>query len=322
MRGILAAVIAAWAHSALGDSCVWYSHDDSIRQVQASSNQVTRVIPLRQPHRLVMNAEDCGVWTLDKHDRRILRFDAQGNLEREIRVRTLDPRLDEVERLHLDPYDGSLWVTDDRRIFHLSASGELLGSFPAPAEIRRLRVALDQTLWVLGKRELWRFDAKGTLLAAYTLGRHLAGDARYFALDNIGGLIWLADDNDLAQLKLSDPAAEPPLRIRLQHHITGLALDQVTGNVWVAQKDSLLAFSRSGALGHRVDLDALNIRKPEKLGFDPASRSLWAGAERSVSRFTATGQFVVRFDARDGDEALGVPAFKVQPTLTLIRPPR
>ena len=313
-------LLAAFGAHAHAESCIWYSHDDSIRQVQTSTNLVTRVVALKQPHRLVMNAEDCGVWTLDKHDRRILRFSAEGALELQIRVRDLHPRLDEVEQLHLDPYDQSLWVSDDRRVFHLSASGQLLGSFGAPGEIRRLRIGLDQTLWVLGKRELWRFGANGTLLASYALGRHLAGDARYFAIDNVGGLIWLGDEHELAQLKLANPA-EAPLRLRLAHHITGFTLDPFTGNVWVAQKEALLAFSRAGSLAFSVDLGALGIRKPEKLAFDPVSRSLWAGAEKSVSRLTDTGQFIARFSAKDGDEALGTPAFRVGPTLTLIRPP-
>jgi len=314
-------LLAGVAAPAFADSCVWFSHDDSIRQVQTSSNQVTRIVPLRNPHRLLMNAEDCGVWALDKHEHRILRFSTDGAIEREIRVRDLDPRLDEAERLHLDPYDASLWVTDDRRIFRISDLGELLGSFDVPGEIRRLRVGLDQTLWMLGKRDLWHFDSAGNRLATYALGRHLAGNARYFVIDNVGGLIWLADDKEIARLELSNPAGEQPLRIRLQHHITGFTLDPFTGNVWVAQKESLLAFSRAGSLAYSVDLEVLNIRKPEKLGFDPVSRSIWVGAEKSVSRFSDSGQFVVHFSAKDGDEALGVPTFKVQPSLTLIRPP-
>jgi hypothetical protein len=316
---LLAGVVAA---PAVADSCIWFSHDDSIRQVQTSTNQVTQVVQLRNPHRLLMNAEDCGVWTLDRQDRRILRFSPQGELEREIRVRDLDPKLDEVEQLHLDSYDGSLWVTNGRRIIHVSASGERLGSVSAPSEIQQVQLALDQTLWVLGKHDLWHFDTAGKRFATYSLGHHLAGDARYFAIDNIGGQIWLADDNELTRLKLSGPVEQPPLRVQMRRDIMGFTLDPYSGNVWIAQRESLLVFSRAGSLAFSVDLNALNIRTPEKLGFDPVSRSIWAGAEKSISRFTDTGQFVIRFSAKDGDEALGVPAFKVRPTLTLIRPPQ
>jgi PKD repeat protein len=321
LRGFLFALLAAAGPSVHADSCIWYADDDSIRQVQTSTNQVTRVVPLRNPHRLVMNGQDCGVWTLDKHDRKILRFDAEGRLERLIPVRALDAGLDEVERLHVDPYDGSLWVSDDRRIVHLSAEGNLLRSFRAPGEVRRMHVALDQTLWVLGRRELWHFDAQGTLLARHYLGQHLAGDARHFAIDGVGGAIWIVDDDDLVHLKLSAPG-EQVVKLRLRHGVDGFALDPLTGNVWVAQRDLLRGFSRAGAPLYTVDLEALGIRRPEKLAFDPVGRALWLGAERSVTRFTDTGQFVVRLRARDGDEALGVPAFKVQPLLTLVRPPQ
>jgi hypothetical protein len=111
-------------------------------------------------------------------------------------------------------------------------------------------------------------------------------------------------------------------KLRLRHGVDGFALDPVSGNVWVAQRDLLLGFSRAGTALYTVDLEALGIRRPEKLAFDPVGRALWVGAERSVTRFTDTGQFVVRLKARDGDEALGVPAFKVQPVLTLVRPPQ
>ena len=323
------ATLARWALALLpgflslqsgANSCVWYADDDTIRQVETSSNEVTRVVPLRHSRWLVMNATDCGVWTLDQHDRRLLRYDAEGALALEIRVRDLDRRLREVEQLQLDPYDGSLWVADERRLYHVASSGQLLGSFTAPGEVRRLRVALDQSLWVLGKRELWHFDAQGALLASYPLARHLAADARHLTVDSLGGVVWLADEDDLAQLKLADPH-EPPLRIRLRHKITGFALDPLTGNVWVAQKKTLLAYTRAGQPLHAIDLEPLGVREPEKLAFDPVSRSLWVGAERTVARFSDTGQLVVRFPAKDGDEALGVPAFTVEPTLTLVRPP-
>jgi glucodextranase-like protein len=307
--------------AALADSCVWYADDDSIRQVQSGTNLVAAVVPLKHPNRLLMNAEDCGVWALNKEDRRLLRYAADGSLEREINVRSLDPRLDEIELAQIDPYDGSLWVGDERRVYHISSAGQLLGSFAVPAEVRRLRVALDQSLWLLGRRDLWHFDNQGVLLAGYALARHLADDARHFEVDSVGGLIWLADEDELARLKLSSPT-DPPVRMRLASPIRGFALDPLSGNVWVGQASSLVAFDREGLLAHTTNLDGLGIRKPEKLAFDPVSRSLWLGAERSVARFTDAGEFVIRFAARDGDEALGVPALRVLPSLVLVRPPQ
>lgn len=196
----LALLLGGFSLQSTADSCIWYADKDTIRQVETSTNQNTRTVPLKNPYRLVMNAADCGVWALDKGEdnRRLLRYNAEGVLEREIRVRSLEPRLDTVERFHIDPYDGSLWIADERRLAHVSPSGQFLGSFTAPGEVRGMAVALDQSLWVLGKRELWRFDAQGTLLASHTLGPHLASDGRDFAVDSVGGLIWLADEDEFA----------------------------------------------------------------------------------------------------------------------------
>ena len=157
-------LLGAVSVNAMADSCIWYADDDTIRQVQTSTNQITHVIPLRNPQRLIMNATDCGVWVLDKNNSKLLRYSADGVLEREIRVRNLDARLDEVDLLHVDPYDGSLWITDDRRIDHVTPTGQLITSFSAPGDVRRMQVALDRSLWALGKRDLWHFDPSGKLL--------------------------------------------------------------------------------------------------------------------------------------------------------------
>lgn len=159
------------------------------------------------------------------------------------------------------------------------------------------------------------------MLASYTLGRPLAVDARYFALDSLGGAAWLADEIELVRLSLADPS-QPPMRMRLPGHVTGLALNPLSGTVWVAQKETLLSFSRAGALLYSVDLEALGLRKPKSLAFDPVSRSLWVRTEKSVSRFSDSGQLEATFTADDHDEALGVPAFKVTPTLSVVRPPQ
>ncbi len=307
--------------TALADSCVWISDEDSIRQVQASANQVTVVVPSRGVSRLIMNAGDCGVWAFNKDEQRLRRYAADGTLELDIGVQSLDSRIDEIEDVQLDPYDESLWLADERRFSHISSAGQLLSSFPAPGEVRQFRVALDQSLWLLGERRLWHFDKQGTPLAKFALADDLAGDARHFAVDSLGGLIWVAGDDELAQLPLSNPSA-PAVRLRVPRSITGLALDPLSGKVWIGQKESLLAYAREGTLAHSIDLSALRLRKPDRLAFDPASRSLWVGAERSVARFTDAGQLVARLAARDGDEALGVPTFRVDPTLVIVRPPQ
>jgi hypothetical protein len=318
----LASICCALASaSALASSCIWFADDDSIHQVQSDTNQVSLTISLLDPSRLVMSAGDCGVWAVFKHDRRLLHFDAGGAPLQDLRIGQIDPRLGDIDALQVDPFDDSLWLNDGQRVSHLSSNGQLIGGFSAPGSVRGLRVAQDQSLWLLGRHDLWHFDSQGALIAAYPLSRHLSSDARFFALDSIRGVIWLADDDELSQLQLASPTA-PPFRFSFPDRTTGFALDPLKGQVWVSLPNELRTYGTDGTLIRSVDLRPLGIRNPQKLSFDPASRSLWTGAERSVARFGDDGTFIIRFPARDGDEALGVPAFKAEPTLSLVRPPQ
>src|SRR5437879_4809594 len=121
--------------TAFADSCVWVSDEDSIRQVQASTDQVTVVVPSGGVSRLIMNAGDCSVWAFNKDARRLRRYAADGTLELDIEVRSLDSRIDEIEDVQLDPYDESLWVADERRFPHISSADPLLSGFPAPGAV-------------------------------------------------------------------------------------------------------------------------------------------------------------------------------------------
>ena len=268
--GLMIATAAATAHA----SCIWYADDDSIHRIDTNNNQVAASARVAEPHRLVMNANDCGVWVLHKNDRKLLHFNEQGSLTLALRARDIDRRFDDIDHLKLDPYDNSLWLTDERRIVHLSANGQLIGAgFQAPDAIRRIRVGLDQSLWVLGKRRLWNYTAAGVLKAEYPLNRHLAADASYFAVDSLNGVVWLAGDREIAQFRINDFAASP-LRITTAQDISGFASNPRTGQIWVAQRNALTAYNLDGTVAYQTALVPLNLRKPEKLAFDPLSRSL------------------------------------------------
>ena len=167
--------LAVYAAPATYASCVWFADDDAIHRVDTDSNQIVASARLRDPHRLVPDIADCGVWALNRNERKLWRFDEGGHLVQELRVRDLDRRIDEVEHLQPDPFDGSLWLSDERRIIQVSAAGKPVGvGFNAPGSIRRLVIGLDQSLWVLGRRHVWNLDRAGNLKSEYPLNRHLA----------------------------------------------------------------------------------------------------------------------------------------------------
>lgn len=212
-------------------SCAWFADDDAIHRVDTDSNQIVASARLRDPHRLVPNIADCGVWALHRNERKLSRSDESGQLPQELRVRDIDGRIDDVDHLQPDPFDDSLWLSDQRRIIQISATGQPIGArFNAPGAIRRLVVGLDQSLWVLGRRHVWNLDRAGNLKAEYPLTRHLATDARHFAVDALNGVVWLGGEREIAQFQIGNFAA-PPLRIALPPAVTAFTTNPLTGQL-------------------------------------------------------------------------------------------
>lgn len=53
---------------ALAASCIWVATNDTLRQINTETNQVTQTVALKEARALAMNATDCSVWALAGHD--------------------------------------------------------------------------------------------------------------------------------------------------------------------------------------------------------------------------------------------------------------
>jgi hypothetical protein len=313
-------LLAPLAHAA---PCIWFSDGNSIQQLNTDDNSILAEAPLRHPSRLVMNDNDCSVWAVGGSDKLLIRFDAEGKQNRRVAVRNLDPRLDSPFAIRLDPFDNSLWLADERRISHFDADAKrLLGAFTAPGEIRRFRVGMDQNLWLLGKHKLWRVNRQGKILDERVLDRVVRGEARHFHVDELRGTIWVAGEHQIARLDLNGTAQWTVIS-EVREAVRGFTLDPISGRVWFGRRGRLEALNPDGTPFAQVDLRDLGLRAIKRIGFDPASRSLWAGIDRTLVRFDDIGQPVGSLpdvQQRD-DQAFGMPPFIVTPRLVLQRPP-
>lgn len=300
-------------------SCVWYADDDTIRQVDTASNEIRTTIPLANPHRLVMNGNDCGVWALPRQDRLLLRYDAAGNLEQRIALRQLDSRLSDVDHIDVDASDGSLWFSDGRWLAHMSGNGEKRAFIALPFQPRQLVVALDRSVWLLGERSLLQFDATGTVLQRIN---HLQApeNAQRLILDQLHDRIWMVGSRRAIQFDLKNLQSQPLRVVQLPDEIAAASLNPYSGELWLATHRQLVSLAPDGSQINDTALSPLGLKKPETLAFDPVSRSLWAGFERNVVRFNEAGQPVIAYAAHDSDEALGVPALRIAPVITVLRP--
>jgi hypothetical protein len=304
-------------------ACIWFADGSAIKRIDTDTNAVVAEVPLDDPRRLVMNAGDCSVWALSGSGQRLMQFDSSGNTVRDVSIhKDLDAGLPKGLRIGLDPFDDSLWVADQRSIAHLNADASwVIRKFMAPAHIERFRIGMDQNLWILGKHRLWRFSPDGALLEERALDRVLKGEARHFAVDELRGTIWVVGERQVARLDAAG-AGEPNVVAAVPEGIGAFALDAITGRVWFGRPGSLDALNPDGTPFVRVGLAALGLTGIHKLAYDPASRSLWGGFARQLVRFSDTGELVAAVAAADhDDETLGMPPFKVEPRLTLERPP-
>ena len=152
-----------------------------------------------------------------------------------------------------------------------------------------------------------------------TLHKLIDESPRYFALDDLGGVLWLAKDKQLTQLRLNQ-SDQPPLQISLPDNAIGLTLDPRTGVLWVATEKKLLLLRsrRHGGDHGRSGCRQSQERRENRIR--PVTQSLWVATEKSLARFSAQGVFVTSLPNKDGDGALAVPGFVLTPTLALVRP--
>lgn len=312
------ASVAHAAAPATSGSCVWFADKEAIYQVASDTNQVTRIIALDKAHNLAMNGSDCGVWAVAR--KQLYKFDANGVQAQQIALHSLSNKLDDSTQAVADPYDGSVWLSDNKTLVHVGVNGQLIATGTAPGSITSLMVALDHSVWIFDSKHLWHYSPQGTLLSAMDLHKLLEPEPKYVAIDNLGEVLWLAGKKQLTQIHLNQTN---PLGVQITLPDTANALDinPRTGEVWVTTDKTLLSYGWDGAPGHAIDLKALNLKNAGQFAFDPASQSLWVAADHAVGRFSAQGDFIASLEAKNADMALAVPAFVLTPTLALVRPP-
>lgn len=316
-RGAAVFLIMFFSFSAQAAS-IWFADDQFISQVDTGTNSITRSIPLDKTHELAVDASDSSLWVAS--GQQLSKLDSFGNRLLQIGLKPLD--LVQPRNLVADPYDDSLWITDQNTLAHLNTHGQFLGEWQTSALIQDIALSLDQSLWLLGSnKQLSHYSAQGTLLAAYELQTLVQEEPKFLAVDSLSSRLWLAGKKQLVQFDSSN-LSQTLFIITLPSVVTGIALDPASGALWVIAGENLLAYAGNGAWIKSVNLTALAIQGPQRLVYDPVSKSLWLGHKTGVSRLTTEGALVTNFPFGKPVQAIGVPPFMVTPTLPLIQPPQ
>lgn len=311
---LLLAFVLPSASSAEG--CIWYADVHAIHQFDTSANQVTKTVLLKDPQTLAMVGKDCGVWAVG--DDKLYHFDSTGVQTQKIELRSVSKSFGKVQQTIADPYDGSVWLSDERRIFHLNANGGVIRTWDLPGKLRSVALAVDQSVWMLGNKELWHYSPQGVLLQSLNFKGVVDSEPKFVVIDDLRNTLWIAGEKKVTQIKLNQ-TAQSTASMSVPDSVSALALNPLSGELWLATKDFLRSYGADGQPVQTVKLMP-GPQKVEILAFDSVTQELWAGRERSINRFTAQGQLVAAIPTDERVRAVAVMGFVLRPSLLLVRP--
>ena len=292
---------------------LWFGDRDGLHRIDTATNQVAATVPFEAATSIAVNAADGSVWALSQG--RIARLGANGAVQFQVAVRDLGNGLGAPRLLALDPNDGSVWAGFENRLLGLDAAGGLRHSLDVSAT--DVAIAQDGSIWILAQSALQQRNATGALV------RSIALDQRYkhLALDDAGGVLWLAGEKDLTRWSLAAPS-QPALAILAPETISGISVDLQTGDVWAIGQNGLFAYSRDGQPRVSRDLRDFSIANPQEVLFDFSSQAAWVGHQQGLTRITAAGTVAAAFPAAPHvlSIAIGRSPVNIDPAVSIVAP--
>jgi hypothetical protein len=294
---------------------LWFGDQAGIHQIDTASNQVQLNIAQEQSYALALNQKDGSVWSLTAS--RLVKYGPGGALLLQRDLRSYAQNLGAGRFLALDPSDDSVWLAGDGVVAHVDAAGNTLPGFAVSNTIQDIALAQDQSLWVLTQKQLLHFTAQSTSIVAVDLPAQ-AQQSKYMALDEAAGILWIAGAKQAWRVQLAAPQ-QAPAATAIPEVIAGISLAPDSSTLWIAGQSTLFAYGKDGQLTGQNSLNTAN--NPVVIAYDSASQSIWLGHGKGLSRFTATGQYVLTLPAASMANAISRSPAGIVPRLILIQPP-
>src|SRR5690349_7863760 len=301
--------------SSLSAASLWFGDKDGLHRIDIATNEVTSAAGFEPALAIAANAADGSVWALSQQ--RIARLDEQGAVQFSVSLRDLGNANGAPRFLALDPNDGSVWTGFENRVLHLDRTGVVRHAIDVRA--RDLAVAQNGTVWILTQSALQQHAADGVLLGTTTLPS--ASRFKFLALDDAGGLAWLAGEKDLVQVRLAAPG-ETVLSILAPETIAGISMDLQTGDLWTIGQNGLFAYGRDGRPRVSRDLRDFSIGNPQSLLFDFSSQAAWVGHQQGLTRITVAGTVSAAFPAAAHVVAIAIgrTPVSITPAVSIVTP--
>lgn len=305
-RLVLAALLFPAAVSA---SVLWYGDKGGLHQIDTATNAIVANVAFEPPVAIAVNAADGSVSVLTQS--RLARLSARGAVQFQLPLNGFSaPRL-----LAMNANDASLWAGFENRLLHVDGNGVVLTTLSIAAD--DLAVAQDGSVWVLSGPSLLHLDSTGHVINTLPAVQK----SKHIAIDEAGGIIWLAGEKSLIAVTTADPS-QIALSLTAPETLAAIAADVQTGQLWALGQQSLFAYRRDGSPALARDLRDFGIANPQTLAFDFASQAVWVGHQQGLSRIATSGQLAATFpaDAKTVAVAIGRAPVQITPVVTILAP--
>lgn len=218
----------------------------------------------------------------------------------------------------VDVYDGSVWVaTSSSLLLRFSVTGALEQGLTTGTPVRMLAMDPDQSVWTIDDDALRHVARDGRSLEIRALDVAPPENPVALAVDALHDRLWIATSRGIYRADRSRSSIMRPVMLG---DVAALAVDPQSGVAAVIVDGSIAAFDADGEATNRFDLSLENDDQAIALVFDASQRVFVVHTTRARIRVAPNGAIVERILAAGSATLAGSP-FRIEPSLTLMRPP-
>ncbi|APV48359.1 hypothetical protein BWI17_00850 [Betaproteobacteria bacterium GR16-43] len=294
MRALAALLLSLAAFGA--QAFVWFGDNRGLHRVDAASNVSDVQAATAEPVSMAIDPNDGAVWSVSRT--RVSKFTKDGVLVFSRALSSYASNIGSGRKVVVNQPEATVWVAGERRVLRLARDGSLLAVLQGGGATD-LQIQYGDSLWVLDsdRDELRHYNYDGSFAGTTDLGGASAR-ARFLAIDDARGILWLGANNALVQRDINAPSVVLR-RVDTSHAANAISLDAERGELWVLGGNGFHGYRADGTRFKTEHFANDGVNDPGTLVFDFDTQDLWIGHRRGLSRFTRDGARVATIPADD-----------------------
>ncbi len=301
----------------------WYADGRFLSSLDAKTGEATESVGLpAEPSALAVDPVDGSVVVLTE-DGTLRGYDASGEQTFESRpeLRAASAVENGAAVSLAQSADGEdIWLAGADEVLRLGPRGGVRSAAGLEGdEAKAIAPTQDGSVWILGSHKLRHLSKAGEILSERDVPEGVGSSARWLALDELGGRVYVAGDEAVVGLDISGGEGSPR-EIRPEGGIEGgVAVDPLDGTLYVVSPGSLLSYDAEGRQVSAANLEPQDLGGIVGVSYDATGGKLWVGGEKGFVGVSPAGEVGAKIGVADlASFSAAPPSFF--PSLSLVEP--